>query len=247
MPEPMPLLEVSGLHVDRGQTHVLKGIDLCVRAGQVVALIGGNGAGKTTMLATISGLLRARQGTIRYRDPESGRDFDLTAYRAEEIVGRGIALCPEGRQVFASLTVRENLLVGAYLRTDKLAVNADLEMVLELFPLLAERRNLSAGNLSGGEQMMLVIGRSLMARPHLLLLDEPSLGLAPQAVDQIFDKLVAINREGTTLLLVEQNASMALELADRAYVIETGRIALSGSGRELAEDEDVRMTYLGIA
>ncbi len=241
------MLELSDLHVFRGQTHVLKGLNLRAERGEVVALIGANGAGKTTTLMTLSGLLRPRQGTIRFRAGEGGAEFDIGRCSSEEIVKLGIVHCPEGRQIFASLSVRENLVVGAYLRRDAPGVRADLERVFELFPILRERQALGAGNLSGGEQMMLALGRALMARPRMLLLDEPSLGLAPQAADQIFDMLLEINRDGATLLLVEQNASAALELAHRAYVMETGRIALSGTGAELAASEDVRRTYLGVA
>ena len=237
------MLEASGLVVWRGRTHVLDGIDLAVRAGEIVALIGANGAGKTSFLMAVSGLLRLRAGRVVFCD--GGREADLAALAAEAIVGLGIAHCPEGRQVFASLTVRENLLIGAYLRRDRATVRHDLERVHEHFPILAERRDQRAGTLSGGEQMMLSIGRALMSRPRLLLLDEPSLGLAPQVVETIFEILERINREGTTLLLVEQNASMALDLADRAYVLETGRIALSGAAGELADNAEVRRAYLG--
>ncbi len=241
------MLEVRGLEVKRGHTQVLNGIDLDVAKGEIVALIGANGAGKTSTLMTLSGLLRPSQGTIRYHDGEAKAGIDLASRRPEEIVRLGLAQCPEGRQIFNSLTVLENLRIGAYLRKDKAAIERDLEWVYGNFPILRERRDLFAGNLSGGEQMMLAIGRALMARPKLLLLDEPSLGLAPRAVDQIFETLSLINREGTTLLLVEQNASMALELAQRAYVLETGRVALSGSAAELANNEEVRRSYLGVA
>ena len=241
------MLEVRSLHVDRGRTQVLKGIDLEVAAGEIVALIGGNGAGKTSTLMTLSGLLRPNHGTIRYRPSEKVEPLDLARLPVERIVRLGIVQCPEGRQIFGSLTVLENLRIGGYPRQDRAEVARDLDWIYGLYPILYERRHLSAGYLSGGEQMMLAIGRALMARPRLMLLDEPSLGLAPQAVDQIFETLTLINREGTTLLLVEQNASMALELASRAYVLETGRIALSGSGRALAVNEDVRRSYLGLA
>lgn len=241
------MLEVRDLQVRRGHTDVLRGVALHVEAGEIVALIGGNGAGKTTTLMTLCGLLRPRGGEIRYRAPDSETATDLTRLPAEAIVRLGLALCPEGRQVFGSLSVEENLRIGAYLRDDKAAVARDLDWIHGLFPILFDRRRLPAGHLSGGEQMMLAIGRALMARPTLLLLDEPSLGLAPQAVDQIFETLATINREGTTLLLVEQNAAMALELAERAYVLETGRIAISGTGRELAGDAEVQRSYLGVA
>jgi branched-chain amino acid transport system ATP-binding protein len=240
------MLELSDLHVSHGPTHVLKGISLSVAHGEIVALIGANGAGKTTTLMTVSGLLRPQSGTMRY-SPTRDTEADLTRLPAEEIVRRGIAHCPEGRQVLSSLSVRENLLIGAYLRTDKRAVAADLDWIHGLFPILAERGGLRAGNLSGGEQMMLAIGRALMTRPTLLLLDEPSLGLAPQMVETIFDVLAQLKADGVTLLLVEQNAGMALDLADRAYLLETGQIAGSGPAQDLAEDETVKRSYLGIA
>jgi len=239
------MLEVADLHVRRGQTEVLKGLDLRVGRGEIVALIGANGAGKTTMLMALSGLLRPQRGSIRFHAGDAGGTHDLSAATPEMIVRLGIVHCPEGRQVFSSLTVRENLLIGAYLRTDATAVREDLARIMTLFPILAERGDLGAGHLSGGEQMMLAIGRALMARPRLLLLDEPSLGLAPQMADHIFDILLELNRDGTTLLLVEQNARAALDLAHRAYVLETGRIALSGSGAELAASEAVHRSYLG--
>ncbi|MCB9947991.1 MAG: ABC transporter ATP-binding protein [Rhodospirillaceae bacterium] len=240
------MLEIDAAQVWRGQTHVLHGIDLTVGEGEIVALIGANGAGKTTVLMTISGLLRPRDGAVRYR-PHGGDPVDLARLAPEAIVGLGIAHCPEGRQVFASLSVRENLLIGAYLRRDRVAVAADLDRVVARFPILGERARLPAGSLSGGEQMMLAIGRALMSRPRLLLLDEPSLGLAPQIVETIFDILGDINRAGTTLLLVEQNAAMALELAHRAYVMETGRVTLSGAAADLADNPEVRRAYLGAA
>lgn len=241
------MLEVADLHVRRGQTHVLRGFGMSVARGEIVALIGANGAGKTTTLMTLSGLLRPQRGSIRFRPDGTAGDIDLARCSTDEIVRAGIVHCPEGRQIFASLTVRENLLIGAYPRADAAAVRADLARVYDLFPILKERERLGAGNLSGGEQMMLAIGRALMARPKLLLLDEPSLGLAPQAADHIFDMLSELNAQGTTILLVEQNASAALELADRAYVMETGRVVLAGSGKELAASEAVRKTYLGVA
>jgi branched-chain amino acid transport system ATP-binding protein len=210
-----------------------------------VALIGANGAGKTTALSTISGLTRSRQGKILFRPDPDTTQRDITRVSPEKIVSMGISHCPEGRQVFSDLNVWENLLIGAYLREDKQAIQSDLQWVCELFPILEERKRQSAGSLSGGEQMMLAIGRALMSRPRLLLLDEPSLGLAPRLVEVIFEMLEQINDQGTTILLVEQNASMALELAQRAYVMETGRVKLSGTGRELAENEEVRMAYLG--
>ena len=239
------MLEVRDSHAYIGQTYVLKGVSLEVRHGEIVALIGANGAGKTTTLSTISGLTRSRRGKILFRPDPDGTQQDITRAPAEEIVGMGISHCPEGRQVFSDLSVWENLLIGAYLRKGRQAIQSDLRWVCELFPILEERRRQSAGSLSGGEQMMLAIGRALMSRPRLLLLDEPSLGLAPILVEVIFEMLEQINAQGTTILLVEQNARMALELAQRAYVMETGRVTLSGTGRELAENEEVRKAYLG--
>jgi len=239
------MLEVRDSHAYIGQTYVLKGVSLEVRHREIVALIGANGAGKTTTLSTISGLTRSRRGKILFRPDPDATQLDITRVPPEEIVSMGISHCPEGRQVFSDLNVWENLLIGAYLRKDKQAIQSDLQWVCELFPILGDRRRQSAGSLSGGEQMMLVIGRALMSRPRLLLLDEPSLGLAPILVEVIFEMLEQINAQGTTILLVEQNARMALELAQRAYVMETGRVTLSGTGRELAENEEVRKAYLG--
>jgi branched-chain amino acid transport system ATP-binding protein len=241
----MDMLEVRDSHTYIGQTYVLKGVSLKVRHREIVALIGANGAGKTTTLSTISGLNRCRQGSILFRPDLESIQHDITKVSAEEIVSMGISHCPEGRQVFSDLSVWENLLIGAYLRKDRAAIQSDLQWICELFPILGERRRQSAGSLSGGEQMMLVIGRALMSRPLLLLLDEPSLGLAPRLVEVIFEMLEQINAQGTTILLVEQNARMALELAQRAYVMETGRVTLSGTGKELAENEAVRKAYLG--
>ena len=241
----MDMLEIRECHVYIGQTYVLKGVSLEVRHGEIVALIGANGAGKTTTLSTISGLTRSRRGKILFRPDPDTTQRDITKAPAEGIVKMGISHCPEGRQVFSDLNVWENLLIGAYLRKDKQAIQSDLQWVCELFPILRDRRRQSAGNLSGGEQMMLAIGRALMSRPRLLLLDEPSLGLAPLLVEIIFEMLEQINAQGTTILLVEQNALMALELAQRAYVMETGQITLSGTGMELAENEAVRKAYLG--
>ncbi len=239
------MLRLENIHVHRGRTHVLKGVDLEVAQGEVVALIGANGAGKTTTLRTISGLFRPQQGRVTLQTDAAGDSLDITGLPAERIVALGVSHCPEGRQVFSQLTVRENLLVGAYLRKDKEGIKKDMERVESLFPILASRFRQSAGSLSGGEQMMLALGRAIMSRPRLLLLDEPSLGLAPLVVEQIFAMLAEINKEGATLLLVEQNASMALELASRAYVIETGRIVLSGPSSELARDPQVKAAYLG--
>ncbi len=239
------MLEVQDIHVYIGQTYVLKGVSLAVRHGEIVALIGANGAGKTTTLSTISGLLRVRRGGIFCQPEVNGQQQDITELSAEEIVRMGISHCPEGRQVFSDLSVWENLLIGAYLRRDRPAIQSDLEWVCTLFPILSERRRQSAGSLSGGEQMMLAMGRALMSRPRLMLLDEPSLGLSPILVEMIFQMLREINNQGTTILLVEQNARMALEMAQRAYVLETGRLTLTGTGRELAENEEVRRAYLG--
>jgi branched-chain amino acid transport system ATP-binding protein len=239
------MLEITDLHVRRGATHVLRGVSLMVADGEIVTLIGPNGAGKTTLLMTISGLLPVLSGAISCRI--DGATRSLADLPAERIVAAGVVHCPEGRQVFASLTVRENLLVGAYRRRARDGVREDLERCYGLFPILAERRALSAGSLSGGEQMMLAIGRALMARPRLLLLDEPSLGLAPQVVETILEIILEVNRAGTTVLLVEQNAQLALELADRGYVMETGHITHTGTGRALLDDPAVKQAYLGIA
>jgi branched-chain amino acid transport system ATP-binding protein len=239
------MLEITDLHVRRGATHVLRGVSLAVADGEIVTLIGPNGAGKTTLLMTISGLLPVQSGAISCRIDGAMRS--LAGLGAERIVAAGIVHCPEGRQVFASLTVRENLLIGAYRRRDHAQTREDLERCFGLFPLLAERAALSAGRLSGGEQMMLSIGRALMARPRLLLLDEPSLGLAPQVVETILETITEINRAGTTVLLVEQNAELALEIADRGYVLETGRIVHAGTGQALLDDPAVKQAYLGIA
>lgn len=238
------MLQIENLEVYRGRTYVLKGISLSVGRGEIVALIGANGAGKTTTLKTVSGLLRPQSGRIAYR-PETARELVLDRAPAEEIVRQGISHCPEGRGVFAGLTVRENLMVGAYLRRDKPGIREDLEKVCALFPILKERASQAAGSLSGGEQAMLAIGRALMARPLLLILDEPSLGLAPLIVARIFELLAEINARGVTILLVEQNAVMALDLSHRAYVLETGRVILSGSSPDIACDEAVRRAYLG--
>jgi branched-chain amino acid transport system ATP-binding protein len=239
------VLEITDLHVRRGATHVLRGVSLAVAEGEIATLIGPNGAGKTTLLLTISGLLPVQSGAVSYR--VDGEERALGNLPAERIVAAGIVQCPEGRQVFASLTVRENLLVGAYRRRARDDLRDDLERCYGLFPILRARQALSAGSLSGGEQMMLAIGRALMARPRLLLLDEPSLGLAPQVVETILDTVLEINRAGTTVLLVEQNAELALEIADRGYVMETGRIVHAGTGEALLDDPAVKQAYLGIA
>jgi branched-chain amino acid transport system ATP-binding protein len=239
------VLRVDDVHVYRGRTHVLKGTSLEVARGEIVALIGANGAGKTTLLRTISGLLRPRQGGIRFRPDPNGPEVDLTRIAPEDIVGLGISHCPEGRGVFARLSVRENLLIGAYRRKDRPAIEDDYRRVCAIFPILAERAGQAAGSLSGGEQEMLALGRALMSQPRLLILDEPSLGLGPIVVAKLFNVLAEVNRHGVTLLLVEQNAVAALSLAHRAYVLETGRVVLFGPSRVLLNDPNVRCAYLG--
>ena len=235
----MNLLELTRLEVAYGGIRAVKGIDLHVRKGELVCLIGTNGAGKTTTLKAIAGLLPVAADAIRYDGaPIGGR-------RAFELVRRGLAMVPEGRGVFGQLTAEENLAMGAYVRSDSAAVRLDLERVFSLFPRLAERRGQSAGTLSGGEQQMLAIGRALMSRPKLLLLDEPSMGLAPLMVQKIFETILEVAKEGVTILLVEQNARLALEVSGRGYVMETGLITLSGPARELLADPKVRAAYLG--
>lgn len=236
----MALLEIRGLHVRYGAIHALQGIDLTVEAGQVVTLIGANGAGKSTTLRTISGLVRPSAGTLVF----DGRA--LAGRAPHEIVRLGIAHAPEGRGVFANLTVAENLEMGAYARTDRAAIAHDRERALTLFPRLRERLSQSAATLSGGEQQMLAIARALLARPRLLLLDEPSLGLAPQIVQTIFHIIREINAAGTTILLVEQNARMALQTAHHGYVLEVGRIAHHDDARRLEQCDEVRRAYLGV-
>jgi branched-chain amino acid transport system ATP-binding protein len=232
------VLRLDGLDVYYGQIRALTDVSLEVRSGEIVALLGNNGAGKTTTLKTISGLLAPRQGTIHLEDRL------LTGTAPHDVVGRGIGHVPEGRRIFNRLTVRENLVMGAFLRNDS-GVADDLQHVFTLFPRLQERITQVAGTLSGGEQQMLAIGRALMGRPRLLLLDEPSMGLAPVLVEQIFDTIGAVNRQGTTILLVEQNAAMALSIAHRGYVLETGSVVLSGTAAELSENAEVRRAYLG--
>ena len=234
-----PMLKIDNIDVYYGAIHALKGISLEVKEGEIVTLIGANGAGKSTTLRTISGLLKPKTGRITFLGQ------DIAGVRAHEIVKKGISQVPEGRRVFAEMTVMENLDLGAFVRKDKAGIQQDLKHVFELFPRLEERKNQSAGTLSGGEQQMLAMGRALMSRPKLLLLDEPSMGLAPLLIKEIFNIIVDINKSGTTVLLVEQNANMALSIANRAYVLETGRITLSGSAQELAASEDVRKAYLG--
>ena len=232
------LLRVQGLDVYYGAVHALKGVDLDVRRGEVVTLIGANGAGKSTLLRTISGLVKPRAGAITF----DGQD--LIQLPAHKVVAAGISHAPEGRAVFANLTVEDNLVLGAYLRKDP-AVASDMDRMFGLFPRLKERRKQASGTLSGGEQQMLAIARALMSRPRLLLLDEPSLGLAPLLVKDIFQTIVEINREGTTILLVEQNANQALHVAHRGYVLETGRVALSDTAPNLLANPAVKEAYLG--
>jgi branched-chain amino acid transport system ATP-binding protein len=233
------ILQLDEVHAYYGAIHALKGISLQVRDGEIVTLIGANGAGKSTTLRTINGLIRARQGRIRF----AGND--ITETPPHEIVKRGIAQSPEGRRLFPRMSVYENLEMGAFQRTDKSSFKEDIDRVFELFPRLAERRNQKAGTMSGGEQQMCAIGRALMARPKLLLLDEPSMGLAPIFVEKIFEIVVEINGQGIPVLLVEQNALMALEVAARGYVMETGRITVAGRAGDLRENPEVRKAYLG--
>jgi branched-chain amino acid transport system ATP-binding protein len=235
----MSLLSLEAVEVAYGGIRAVKGIDLEVKQGETVCLIGANGAGKTTTLRAITGLVRAAAGRVRY----DGKD--ITGLRVHEIARRGLALVPEGRGIFPQLTVDENLAMGAYSRSDAPAVASDVERAFTLFPRLKERRTQVAGTLSGGEQQMLAIGRALMSRPRLLLLDEPSMGLAPLMVERIFEVIRAIAAEGVTLLLVEQNARLALEASHRGYVLESGAISLSGEARELLGDSRIRRAYLG--
>ena len=236
----MAMLEVNDIHTYYGNIHALKGISLKVEKGEIVTLIGANGAGKTTTLRTISGLLKPRSGSV-FLNGE-----DISAVPAHELVYKGVAMVPEGRGVFAKLTVRENLEMGAYSRTDKDAIREDLDNIFSLFPRLEERHKQVAGTLSGGEQQMLATGRAMMAKPSLLLMDEPSMGLAPILVENIFDTIVKINKEGTTILLVEQNALMALSIADRGYVLQTGEIVISDKAKNLEKNEIVQKAYLGM-
>src|SRR5512142_1617885 len=236
----MSMLEISDLHTYYGNIHALKGISLTVEQGEIVTLIGANGAGKTTTLKTISGLHKPRQGKVCL-DGE-----DLTQLKAHQIVYKGVVMVPEGRGIFARLTVAENLDLGAYSRTTTKTLLADQERVFTTFPRLKERQKQVAGTLSGGEQQMLAIGRALMAHPRLMLLDEPSMGLAPILVESIFDTIRQINKEGTTILLVEQNALMALSIANRGYVIQTGQIVLADAAAALEANEMVRKAYLGV-
>jgi branched-chain amino acid transport system ATP-binding protein len=235
----MSLLEVSGVHTFYGNIEALKGISLTVEEGEVVTLIGSNGAGKSTTLRSISGLTPPREGSIKFEDTEIGE------VPPQEIVERGISLSPEGRHVFPRMTVRENLDLGAYLRKDRDGVEKDRERVYSLFPRLKERERQKGGTMSGGEQQMLAIGRALMANPRLLLLDEPSMGIAPILVERIYETIAEINRQGTTILLVEQNANYALEVSKRGYVLETGHVALEDESSSLRANPEVQNAYLG--
>ncbi len=233
------MLKIENLHVSYGGIQALRGISLEVPDGKIVTLIGANGAGKSTTLRTITGLVKAASGSVQWNGSE------LLGKPIDQIISVGIAMSPEGRRVFPDMTVLENLKLGAYLRKDKAEIEKDLSWVYELFPRLKERDWQAAGTLSGGEQQMLAVGRALMSRPKLLLMDEPSLGLAPLVVQDIFSIIGEINRQGVTILLVEQNANMALKIADLAYVLETGHITMSGTGAELLADEKVKEAYLG--
>ena len=237
----MAILELENVHTYYGHIHALKGLSLTVGEGEIVTLIGANGAGKSTTLNTISGLLRPRQGHIRlYGD-------DLRAQAPHQIVAKGVVQVPEGRRVFAGLTVTENLEMGAYIQSNRHKVQEGIERAFTLFPRLKERRNQVAGTLSGGEQQMLAMGRALMAGPKILLLDEPSMGLAPVLVDSIFDTIKHLHEQGTTILLVEQNARLALQIADRGYVLQTGQVVLSDTAQNLRRNEMVQKAYLGIS
>jgi branched-chain amino acid transport system ATP-binding protein len=235
----MALLEVSGVHTFYGNIEALKGVSLTVEEGEVVTLIGSNGAGKSTTLRSISGLTPPREGSIKFEDTEIGE------VPPQEIVERGISLAPEGRHVFPRMSVRENLDLGAYLRKDRDGIENDRERVYSLFPRLKERERQKGGTMSGGEQQMLAIGRALMANPRLLLLDEPSMGIAPILVERIYETIAEINRQGTTILLVEQNANYALDVSKRGYVLETGKVALEDQSSALRTNPDVQKAYLG--
>lgn len=235
----MAMLEIKDLYVNYGMIAALKGISFEVNEGEVIALIGANGAGKTTTLHTITGLLHAKSGSITFNGVE------LTKTPAHKIVEMGIAHVPEGRRIFQNLTVLDNLKLGAFTRKDKENIVKDIQMVYERFPRLAERKTQIAGTLSGGEQQMLAMGRALMSKPKLLMLDEPSMGLSPLLVDEVFELIKHINKDGTTILLVEQNAGKSLAISDRAYVLENGKIVLTGTGKELMESDMVKKAYLG--
>ncbi len=233
------MLKVNNLNVHYGMVHALKGVSLEVNQGEVVALIGANGAGKTTLLHTLSGLIKCSEGEIIFLGDT------ISKIDTKKIVASGLTQVPEGRRIFPQMSVQENLLMGAYLRNDKDGIEQDIQNVYEKFPRLLERKKQLAGTLSGGEQQMLAMGRALMAKPKLLLLDEPSMGLSPLLVKEIFAIIKEINQQGTTILLVEQNAKMALSIAQRAYVIENGKIVLSGTGEELASSDEIQKAYLG--
>ena len=235
----MAMLEVKDLHVYYGMIHAIKGVSFEVNEGEIIALIGANGAGKTTILHTVSGLLRPKQGSILFEGTE------LTKVPAHKVVSLGMAQVPEGRRVFSQMTVLQNLKMGAYTRSDKDELEQTLERVYKRFPRLEERRNQPAGTLSGGEQQMLAMGRALMSHPKIILMDEPSMGLSPILVNEIFDIIKSVNAAGTTVLLVEQNAKKALNIADRAYVLETGNISMSGRASDLMNDDAVKKAYLG--
>ncbi|RRG03447.1 MAG: ABC transporter ATP-binding protein [Lactobacillus sp.] len=235
----MALLKVTDLSVNYGVIQAIKKVNFEVNAGEIVTLIGANGAGKTTILKTISGLLRPSGGTITYEGQE------IQKYKSQKIVAAGISQVPEGRHIFPGLTVVENLQMGAFLRKDRDGVKSDFDMVFDRFPVLKERRNQDAATLSGGEQQMLAMGRALMSKPKLILLDEPSMGLAPIFINEIFDIIQAIQKQGTTVLLIEQNAAKALSIADRGYVLQTGNVLLSGTGQELLANDEVQKAYLG--
>jgi branched-chain amino acid transport system ATP-binding protein len=240
MPSP-PLLQLKNLHVAYGGIHAVKGIELHVAEGELVCLIGANGAGKTTTLKGITGLQPIKSGTIHYAGE------DITGKPAFQLVRKGLSMVPEGRGVFGALTIEENLAMGAYARDDRSGIKKDVERVFELFPRLKERRKQTAGTLSGGEQQMLAMGRAMMSRPRLLLLDEPSMGLAPLMVQKVFETVLAISKEGVTILLIEQNAKLALEVSSRGYVMESGEISLQGDAKRLLSDPKVREAYLGEA
>lgn len=236
----MPLLEVENLHTYYGNIHALKGISLTVEKGEIVTLIGGNGAGKTTTLRTISGMLKPREGWVKLNGEDLGK------FRANQVVYKGVAMVPEGRRVFARLTVKENLEMGAFSLNSREKQDSNMERIFNLFPRLRDRRSQLAGTLSGGEQQMLATGRALMANPSILLMDEPSMGLAPVLVELIFDIIQQINKEGVTILLVEQNALMALGVAHRGYVLQTGEIVLSDNAEKLRKDTSIQKAYLGM-
>jgi branched-chain amino acid transport system ATP-binding protein len=234
-----PMLSVDDIHVYYGNIAAVKGISLTVYPGEIVTLIGGNGAGKSTTMRTISGLLKPKRGEVHFEGQR------VSGLKGHEVTQRGISQSPEGRRIFPRMTVTENLELGAFLRNDKAEIAADMERVFELFPRLKERLTQKSGTLSGGEQQMLAMGRALMAQPKLLLLDEPSMGLAPVLVEQVFATITKVNEQGTTVLLVEQNALVALNIAYHAYVLETGHITLEGPAKELAHNDEVRKAYLG--